>query len=231
MDPKGYIVNYFITNNTSGTMQYMLIKEKDIDSDTVEFYLGTVRINDNTTEALLQGFLAAQPIMVQSEEYRIDKNPINRGISSYDFARRFAMLSNYELLEFGIPNVLETVRNDRFQDTIVSPEERRAQEEARRSESVLKQEIDREVLTTGTDEMLEIVKNTFMIFKTDVGVMNKVGALVDENNALLSEELTPQIVREIDDNIREMLNDPYVIKNYTLELTRVSRFLEEIIKN
>ncbi|CAD2073896.1 hypothetical protein GCM10007358_12390 [Phocicoccus schoeneichii] len=231
MDPKGYIVNYFITNNTSGIMQYMLVKDKDIDSDEVEFYLGTVRINDNTTEALLQGFLAAQPVMVQAEEYRTDNSSVNRGISSYEFAKRFAMLSNYELLEFGIPNVLETVRDDRFQDTIVSPEERRKQEEARRSESVLKEEIDREVATTSPDEMLEIVRNTFMIFKTDVGVMNKVGTLVDENNALLGEALTPNIVREIDDNIREMLENPYVIKNYTLELTRVSRFLEEIMKN
>ena len=231
MDPKGYIVNYFITNNTSGIMQYMLVKDKDIDSDEVEFYLGTVRINDNTTEALLQGFLAAQPVMVQAEEYRTDKSSVNRGISSYEFAKRFAMLSNYELLEFGIPNVLETVRDDRFQDTIVSSEERRKQEEARRSESVLKEEIDREVATTSPDEMLEIVRNTFMIFKTDVGVMNKVGTLVDENNALLDEALTPKIVREIDDNIREMLENPYVIKNYTLELTRVSRFLEEIMKN
>ena len=85
--------------------------------------------------------------------------------------------------------------------------------------------------TTSPDEMLEIVRNTFMIFKTDVGVMNKVGTLVDENNALLDEALTPNIVREIDDNIREMLENPYVIKNYTLELTRVSRFLEEIMKN
>lgn len=231
MDPKGYIVNYFITNNTSGIMQYMLVKDKDIDSEEVEFYLGTVRINDNTTEALLQGFLAAQPVMVQAEEYRTDTSSANRGISSYEFAKRFAMLSNYELLEFGIPNVLETVRDDRFQDTIVSPEERREQEEARRSESVLKEEIDREVATTSPDEMLEIVRNTFRIFKTDVGVMNKVGALVDENNALLDETLTPKIVREIDDNIREMLKNPYVIKNYTLELTRVSRFLEEIMKN
>ena len=231
MDPKGYIVNYFIANNTSGIMQYMLVKDKDIDSDEVEFYLGTVRINDNTTEALLQGFLAAQPVMVQAEEYRTDKSSVNRGISSYEFAKRFAMLSNYELLEFGIPNVLETVRDDRFQDTIVSPEERRKQEEARRSESVLKEEIDREVATTSPDEMLEIVRNTFMIFKTDAGVMNKVGTLVDENNALLDEALTPKIVREIDDNIREMLENPYVIKNYTLELTRVSRFLEEIMKN
>ena len=231
MDPKGYIVNYFIANNTSGIMQYMLVKDKDIDSDEVEFYLGTVRINDNTTEALLQGFLAAQPVMVQAEEYRTDKSSVNRGISSYEFAKRFAMLSNYELLEFGIPNVLETVRDDRFQDTIVSPEERRKQEEARRSESVLKEEIDREVATTSPDEMLEIVRNTFMIFKTDAGIMNKVGALVDENNALLNEALTPKIVREIDDNIREMLENPYVIKNYTLELTRVSRFLEEIMKN
>lgn len=231
MDPKGYIVNYFITNNTSGIMQYMLVKDKDIDSDEVEFYLGTVRINDNTTEALLQGFLAAQPVMVQAEEYRTDNSSVNRGISSYEFANRFAMLSNYELLEFGIPNILETVRDDRFQDTIVSPEERRKQEEARRSESVLKEEIDREVATTSPDEMLEIVRNTFMIFKTDVGVMNKVGTLVDENNALLDEALTPKIVREIDDNIRKMLENPYVIKNYTLELTRVSRFLEEIMKN
>ena len=231
MDPKGYIVNYFITNNTSGIMQYMLVKDKDIDSLEVEFYLGTVRINDNTTEALLQGFLAAQPVMVQAEEYRTDNSSMNRGISSYEFAKRFAMLSNYELLEFGIPNVLETVRDDRFQDTIVSPEARRKQEEARRSESVLKEEIDREVATTSPDEMLEIVRNTFMIFKTDVGVMNKVGTLVDENNALLDEALTPKIVREIDDNIREMLENPYVIKNYTLELTRVSRFLEEIMKN
>lgn len=231
MDPKGYIVNYFITNNTSGIMQYMLVKDKDIDSLEVEFYLGTVRINDNTTEPLLQGFLAAQPVMVQAEEYRTDNSSVNRGISSYEFAKRFAMLSNYELLEFGIPNVLETVRDDRFQDTIVSSEERRKQEEARRSESVLKEEIDREVATTSPDEMLEIVRNTFMIFKTDVGVMNKVGTLVDENNALLDEALTPKIVREIDDNIREMLENPYVIKNYTLELTRVSRFLEEIMKN
>lgn len=79
MDPKGYIVNYFITNNTSGIMQYMLVKDKDIDSDEVEFYLGTVRINDNTTEALLQGFLAAQPVMVQAEEYRTDNSSVNRG--------------------------------------------------------------------------------------------------------------------------------------------------------
>lgn len=231
MESKGYIVNYFITNNTSGTMQYMLVKDKNIDSDEVEFYLGTVRINDNSTEALLQGFLAAQPVMVQPEDYRIDKKEVNKGISSYEFAKRFADLSNYDLLEFGIPDVLETVRNDRFIDTLVSPAERRSKENARRDESAMQEEINHEVATSTPEEMLEIVKNTFEIFKTDVGVMNKVGENVKENIDLLKKDINSQNVRKINDNIREMMTDKYVIKNYTLELTRVSRFLEEILKS